>query len=546
MTTKDIIYAILQLLGGLGAFLIGAKMLSDNTEKLANSKVRQLFNKTSKNKTVGVLIGTSTTAIVQSSGLTTVMVVGLVNAGVMTLYQATTIIMGANIGTTITAHIAALQDFKIDKIAIVLCCLGIFINMFAKKDKTKTIGHAFAGIGLVFMGLMLMSGSMLVFNEIPGVKELFSKINNPLLLLVIGIVVTALIQSSSAITTILVSMATTGLVLGEGGNAFLFVILGSNIGSCVTALMSSIGASTNAKRASFIHLLFNFAGAILFFIIFLLWPSFMDVTFGKWFAKSPGTQLAMFHTFFNVFCTLIFVPFTSVFVFIATKVIVGKKQDATASTYLDKRFLSTPAIAMEALAREAIKMLDMSMHSLDFALDGFLSKSEEKISEVLRQNDEIIKVSKEIADYLVLTSSKDLTFSDEKLISALHQVNGDILRISELADNIVKYTRRSISEDLIFSDQVTIDIKNMYKEITMLAEKTKEVLIYKSKKMLSEVDAIEDTIDKYRKDLINDHIERMNSGLCRAENSTVFVNLVNNLERVGDHLTFVAHSIEEI
>ena len=349
----DYVYAFVQLLSGLGAFLIGFKILSENIEKLANSGLKKLFNKTSKNRFLGVLIGLVVTAIIQSSGTTTVMIVGFVNAGLMNLFQATAMIMGANIGTTITAQIVALNSFNIAKFLIVFCFIGIFGSMIVKSEKSKTIFLCLAGLGLVFLSLDLMVSSMNGFKDSETIRNLLSSISNPFVLFLIGIVFTALLQSSSALTTIIISMVTANLVIGNGGNSVLYIILGSNIGSCVTALLSSIGASTNAKRASFIHFFFNVTGSLIFIVLLLCIPSFMDNTFVKWFSQ-PGTQIAMFHTFFNVACTLIFLPFVNVFVKISEFVIKDKKEEKTTSL-LDERFLKTPTIAINQAIKETLK-----------------------------------------------------------------------------------------------------------------------------------------------------------------------------------------------
>ena len=298
ITNVDIIEAVIGLLAGLGALLIGFKLLSDNIEKLATSGLKKLFNKTSKNRWVGIGIGAAVTAIIQSSGASTIMIVGFVNAGLMSLFQATAMIMGANIGTTITAQIASLGSFDVALYATLLVFIGAFMNMLCKKEKPKTIGLALAGLGLVFLSLDLMKGSMKVFSDSPAFTNLLSSVNNPFLLLFIGIILTALLQSSSALTTILIAMVTAGLSIGDSPNSIIYVILGTNIGSCVTALLSSFGASINGKRASLIHLMFNTFGSLVFFLVLLLWPTFMENTFMAWFPGAPGTQIAMFHTFF--------------------------------------------------------------------------------------------------------------------------------------------------------------------------------------------------------------------------------------------------------
>ena len=537
-------YLIFEILAGLGVFLVGCKMLSDNMEKIANSRIKALFLKTSDKKLVGVGIGCATTALVQSSGLTTVMVIGLVNAGIMTLGQAATIIIGANIGTTVTAHIAALQSFDFIAIAIGLTGIGAFINLFTKKEKIKTIGNILSGLGLIFVGLTLMKESMEFLKENQTIVDLLASIKNPFLLFMIGIVFTALIQSSSAITSIIISMAAAGILIGGGGNAVLFIILGSNIGSCATSLLSSIGASTNAKRSSMIHLLFNTFGAIIFFIVLVLWEGFMDSTFVKVF-NEPATQIAMFHTFFNVICACIFLPFTKYLVKLSQLIIPDKKME-TEFTFLDKRFLNTPAIAVESAVRETLLMLDNAVANLSESLDGFCKLDENYVTSIQKHNIEINEMSKRITDYLVHISPTNSTITEERYISAMHDVISDVVRISELADNVGKYITRSVKEELVFSETVKVAVQEVNELIIKQANNVKNAWKKPTPELYRSIDIIEDEIDARRKDLVKGHIERLNKGECRAESSSVFINLANNLERVGDHLYFIAQSSKEI
>lgn len=542
----EYVTAILSLLGGLGAFLMGVTALSDNTEKLANSKIKDLFNKTSKSKLVGVGIGTVTTAIVQSSGITTVMIVGLVNAGIMSLFQATTMIMGANIGTTITAQLASLQQFDFMVFALPLTFIGALINMISKNESRKTVGYMLAGLGLVFVGLDFMSSSTEVFKHSPEVQTLFTNIKNPFLLLFIGFGLTALTQSSSVVTSILIVFAGNGLIVGGGGNAVLFVILGTNIGSCVTALISTIGASKNARRAGLIHLLFNTFGSIIFFIFFICWPGFMDATFVRWFPAAQ-TQIAMFHTAFNVFCTLIFLPFTNLFVKLSEWIIRDKKeaQPVAEEGFMDERILSTPGVALDATGKAMLHLLDMSIDSLDKAFAGFEAKDVSVTENVVQNNEKIAQLSKKITDFLIKVSSQNIGLNEEKLISAMHNNVGDIVRISELAENVTKYTRRVVKDGLEFSPYVNSRLEVMMEKIHSLKELTKQFVSEKKTALIKTIDETEDEIDGMRKNLIKDHVARLNNGECRPESSSVFINLVCNLERVGDHVNYIAHTYNE-
>lgn len=547
----DYVYSVITILAGCGVFLLGFKLLSDNMEKLAGNGLKRLFNKTSDKKLVGVGLGAAATAVVQSSAITTVMVIGFVNTGIMSLKQAATIIMGANIGTTITAQIVALQAFNLNVFFMALAFIGMAMNMFSKKDKVRLAGIALAGLGIVFVGLDVMSGAMEGEMIHAALETVLSKATNPVFLLFIGIAFTALIQSSSAVTTIIIAMAMQGLIVGGGGNAVLYVILGSNIGSCVTALISSIGTSVNARRASIIHLLFNVIGTVIFMVVLLIFPQFQEKTFERWFS-SPETQIAMFHTFFNVLCTLMFLPFTNVLVKLAILIVPETKTEEKAEepesgakfVYMDKRFLNSPALAISQLKKETFRMADMAMASLATAFNGFIRRDVSTVEKVAANNEKIADLSKSISDYLVKVSAAGPSLEDEKKISALHNNVGDIVRISELADNLTKYTRKTINENLTFSPVVGTKLSEMYALLQEQYSLVKRIVLMKEYNIMNESDETEDRVDNMRRSLIADHIDRMQRGECNAENNPVFINLVSNLERVGDHLNYVAHSVD--
>ncbi len=544
----DILTIVIEILAGCGAFLLGFKVLSDNMERIAGNSLKVLFNKTSEKKMVNVGMGLVTTAVVQSSSITTVMVVGFVNAGIMTLYQAAAIIMGANIGTTITAQIAALQAFDIDLIFMLLLFVGVFMDLFSKNDKIKSLGLALAGLGLVFVGLGLMADPMAFLKKEPAVTEFLASVNNPLLLLFIGVGLTAIIQSSSAVTTIVISMASAGLIIGGGGNAALYVILGSNIGTCVTALISSIGATVNARRASIIHLLFNVIGSLLFMVFLLVWKDFSAMTLEKWFPGVPSTQIAMFHTFFNVTCTLLFLPFTKLLVKISMMLVPERaaKGQAHDLVYMDKRFLNTPSVALGQLTKEVFRMADMAMESLNTALGGFIARDMSVSEAVSANNERVATLDRQISDFLVQISASGISLSDEKLVSALHSNLGDVSRVADLADNFTKYTRREVRDNLMFSDGINDKILEMHDVLRKQYDVVKKIILDKRYELMEESDKLEDEVDAMRKELIADHILRLSQGKCRPENNTVFINLVSNLERIGDHLNYIAHSLDSI
>ena len=548
MGAMDYFLAVIALLAGLGAFLFGFKILSDNIEKLATNKLRRWFDKTGKSRLAGVGIGAGVTAIIQSSSATTVMVVGFVNVGLMSLFQATTVIMGANIGTTVTAYFSVIADIPFIEFITVFTCVGIFMDMMGKKDKTKTVGMMLAGLGLVFLGLEYMGMAMDDFAQQQVVKDFLVSVDNRFVLLLAGVIITGIVQSSSAVTTLIVQMVAAGLVIGDPSNSgVLFLVLGTNIGTCVTALLSSIGANTNAKRAALIHLMFNVFGTVIFSIFLLCWPGFLNATLGKWFADNAGLQIALFHTFFNCVCTCLFLPFVNVFVKVATKLIRGKKDGDGAESdvvLLDERFLSTPSVAVEQANKAASRMAERAMESLKTAFDGFVAGNEDAKEEVEKINGRVAEMERAIVAYLIKISAQDVSLSDERLISAIHHATSDIIRISELADNITKYTRNCKRDGIDFSSGVLKSLQDMYEKIDRLYQKTLDVFDKKDITAIRAVDAVEDEIDADRKAMVKDHIRRLNEGKCKPASSGVFINLVGNLERAADHLTYVAHAFD--
>ena len=538
----DYVTAVIGLLAGLGALLIGFKLLSDNIEKLANTGLKKLFNKTSKNRWVGIGIGAAVTAIIQSSGASTIMIVGFVNAGLMTLFQATAMIMGANIGTTVTAQIASLGSFDIALYATLLAFIGAFMNMLCKKEKPKTIGLALAGLGLVFMSLDFMKTSMSVFSNSTAFTDLLQNVNNPFLLLFIGIGLTALLQSSSALTTILIAMVSAGLTIGKGYNDIIYVVLGTNIGSCVTALLSGFGASINGKRASLIHLMFNTFGSVVFFVVLLFWPSFMENTFMAWFPDAPGTQIAMFHTFFNVLFTLMFAPFINVFVILATKIIPDKKEQVQ-ETFIDERFLSTPTVALSQATKEVARMGRLSMDTLNSSIDAFIAHDVEKTPEIQDNIMMITKINENIVEYLVKISTHSSTNKDEEFLAILHNSVSDIYRSVEIADNMTKYTKHLVEDQLVFSKVVFEKLVLFKEKLNEQYENVERVLLDKQYDLIDRINELEDEIDDLRSKLIKGHITRLEKGECSLSSSSIFINLVSNLERAGDHLHTIAHSV---
>lgn len=539
MSTTEILLFIAKVLAGTGVFLVGVHLLTQNIEQLATNRIKTLFNKTADKKLLNVGIGTISTALLQSSGVTTVLIVGFVNVGIMTLGQATAMIMGANIGTTITAQIAALSAFPITTYIQVLACIGMLMTILWSNEKVQNIGYILAGFGLVFIGLAIMSDVMAANQH--ALQGVFETATNSLLLFFIGIISTALVQSSSATTSVIIAMSVAGLSIGTGKNEILYIILGTNIGSCVTALMSSIGASTNAKRASLIHLLFNFLGAIIFFVMLMIWDDFMDVTLKRWFHE-PATQIAMFHTFFNVICTVIFLPMSSLFVKASTLIIKDKHDDVEV-TYIDERIMTSSSIAIEQLKKELMLIADMSMNTFETSYKAFCERDTTKATPIQKKVDQINAKSQNLINYLIKVSAQ-CSQPEESIIADMHNDIGDVLRIVDIADNFVKYTKRTVEKNIEFSEEVKVQLNDMVQKLNIMFSLVKSCVLNNDVSVLSQIDEIEEQVDKAKKMLVEGHIERLNNKHCKPESSGIFINLVSNLERLGDHLTFIAHTVK--
>ena len=541
----------LYLVAALGAFLIGFKLLSENLQKVANKGLRKLFDKTSKSKIAGVGIGVGATVLMQSSGATTVMVIGFVNAGMMSLYQATAVIMGANIGTTITTILIAFGVTSVGKYFMIFSFVGIFLSMLLKQGKAKSWSLTLAGFGLVFFGLTIISACSNGFKDNETIKRLLSSsiepsFIEPIVLMFIGALITAIMQSSTAVNAILLSLVSAGIQIGSGGNAILYIVLGTNIGTCVTALISSIGATTNAKRSALIHFLFNFCGSVIFLIALMIWNGFMD-DFWTRIIPSAEMQLAFFHLAFNSICTLIFLPLTNLIVK-TTEIIIRDKntEEEIRITFMDERMLSTPTVAIAQLQKETVAMGDRCMNNLHAAFTAFVERDVSAIEAVHSENDEITIISKQITDYLVKVSGEDVSVHDDQRISILYHALADLLRISEISDNVAKYTTTSVEKNLVFSEQIIEKLKTMYEDLSEMYKLAAAIFETKNKDGFASLEKIENEVDSMRKVLIDEHIARLNAGACSPKNSAVFINLVSNLERAGDHINFFAHTIEEL
>lgn len=547
--------AILALVAGIGIFLIACNMMSSNLESVSSSKLRKLFAKTSNSKLVGVGIGAVATAAIQSSGATSVMVIGFVNAGIMTLTQAASVIFGANIGTTVTGIITALGMFEsavsTGTIFATFAGIGAFINAFAKKDTVKKVGGILTGFGMLFVGLSMMSGSMESFAEMDAVKNFLATISNPILLVLIGAVITAIIQSSSVMTSVAITMVFTGLISLDQG---IYLTMGSNIGSCVVAIIAGITSTTNAKRTALIHLTFNCFGVIIFLLVGLIMDlaSKGNVTFGflfeKMFPGVPQMQLAMFHTFFNVLTVAMALPITKVFVKLVTKIIPDKKKGEEKMSkykfkYLDEHFLTTPPIAVAQLRNEVQYLAENAIANLNLAFDAVCTLDLDKKAEFVETELHIDRLTKGITKFAVKLSKLELNENDNKYVSSVFRAVTDFERIGDYAENIIEYAEKLQQSESSFSDDAKDEIRKVQAIIGDLYNKVMKIYANLDLTAFREAYVLEENVDRMTEHMSNMHIERLADGVCSADVGALYLALASNVERVSDHFINVADGL---
>ncbi len=539
---NELIISIFMLLAGLGVLMTGMKMLSEGLERSAGTSMRKLFGKISNNRFASIGVGAVATVLVNSSAATTVMVIGFVNAGLMSLLQATAIIMGANIGTTLTGVIIALSGFSLSTYMAVLAFAGVVLSMASKNDKIKKIGSAITGLGLMFVGLSFMSDAFKSQIIASALESVFLKVDFPLVLILIGIVCTALFQSSAAMTAIVVTMSGAGIIPLSSA---LFVILGTNIGTCVTAILASFGASTNAKRTAMIHLLFNAIGTVFFTVLIWIFRS-QAVWILERLSDNPQMRVALFHVIFNVFTTAMLVPFMKPLTRLATLLVREKEGDDSALKmyYIDDRILQTPVIAVAQVTKEVAHMGVMAQKNLDRGFNAIAERSLAEREKIMQQEEKIDFVNKGVARYLIKTSSLNLSRSDEKIVGALHHVISDIERIGDHAENFLEEAEEMNENGVTFSDDAMDELKNMYAKVRFMFERSLYVFENRDENGLAEISALESEVDMLKRVLGNNHIMRLNSGNCSVECGTHFYAIISALERVADHLTNIAFSIK--
>ena len=549
MNGLQIFYTILTFLGGVGVFIFSMKLMSEGLEKSAGDKMRVLLSKVSSNRFAGVGIGAGVTALIQSSSASTVMVVGFVNVGVMTLQQATAIIMGANIGTTITAQIAALSAFKsvfdVTAIASAIAAIGVVMVVFFKSTKVQQIGSIFAGLGMLFIGLDLMTETMYVFAEQPAFVSMMLQFTNPVLLLLTSMLITAIIQSSSVVTGILVSMIATGVLTLESA---MFLILGSNIGTCITALLSSIGTKPNAKRAAIIHLMFNLCGTLIVIFPLLFFTRPIAEVFRTLFSQ-PQMQVAWFHTCFNVLTTLILLPFINVLVRVSCKIIPNHEKNKPLSmdklSYLDDRLLQTPSIAVAQINKEVINMAAIAKANLSLSMDNLIAGQVRDRLELDEREKHINMLNRTLSKFLVRISSMDISYDDEVYIGSLYHVISDIERIGDLAENVFEYGEEMVNAHLNFSPEAVSEIQEMWKLVEAMYDEAVMIFNDRNIRLFNSLNDKEELVDAMKDKMRENHMKRLETDACNALAGTVYLSLASDLERVADHLTNIAYSIKD-
>ena len=547
MNWLDIFYAFLSLLGGIGVFLYGMKLMGDSLEMVAGNEIKRMFAKISNKKLIGVGIGTVTTAVVQSSAAIIFMSMGFVNSGLMSLTQAITISYGANIGTCVTALIVAVgvggfADVQLTVIFAALAGVGALMIMFTKKDKVKKIGGIITGLGMIFVGLSVMTSSMSIFSQSDKISAFLAKISNPALLLLFGILFTALIQSSSAVSGIVITMVASVPALLQFDQA-LYIILGSNIGTCITSLIAAIGTNTNAKRAAVINVFYKTVGVIIFGIL-SIW-----VPFGKMFSvfKAPALQVAMFHLFFNVVATVIFFPFTNLMVKASEKIMPEKKKTVDENEphlyFLEERLLRTPPVAVAQLKNEIENMAEIAKSNFDKCMDAVMvGKVSDVIDEIAKNEKCLNFLNREITKYLVKLSQVDLSEDDKLLISTSYHTVSDIERIGDYAENISEYAEKMEADKLTFSPKAISEIQTLKATITNLYDEVMKTYKEDTLDYIDKVNEYEESVDRQKEEMGEHHIERMNKGECTPEVGAIYLSLSSNAERVADHMTNVAYA----
>ena len=537
----------ISLLGGLGLFLYGMQMMSNGLEAAAGNRMKKILERLTSNRFLGVLVGAGITAAIQSSSATTVMVVGFVNSGMMTLSQAVWIIMGANIGTTITGQLIALD---VGALAPLFAFIGVALIVFVKKQRVHHYGKIIAGLGILFIGMDMMSSSMMPLRESEAFINLMTKFSNPVLGILAGTIFTAIIQSSSASVGILQALASSGVI---GLSQAVYVLFGQNIGTCITAVLASIGTSRSAKRTTIIHLMFNIIGTIIFTIICILTPFALFVE-----GLTPGNvsqQIANMHTIFNITTTILLLPFGNYLAKLATKILPDLPEEKSDVMHLEfirpipienrgETKIGLSAIAITAIKKELQRMTSMARENVTMSFEAVRDANTSMLDDIRNREEYIDYLNKEISKYVSRTLVKERNPKDSQYMSALFKVCGNLERIGDHAMNIGEYTNMIKEKDITFSREVRGQLAMMQE----VCEKALDMIdqieqVGYSAETLKKIEDLEQQIDDMTEDFRNSQIERMQTGACSEEGCVIYSEMLTDFERIGDHILNIAQEM---
>ena len=545
------IFSIISLLGGIALFLYGMSFMGDQLEKLSGGKLEQILEKMTDKTYKGVLLGAVVTAVIQSSSAVTVMVVGFVNSGIMQLSRAIGVIMGANIGTTVTGWILSLTQINGESLIIsllkpsafapVLAIISVFVLMFSKKEKRKNLGGIIMGFSLLMMGMTLMSDSMSGLAEDENFTSLMLTFSNPVVGIIAGTLLAAVVQSSSASIGILQALALSG---GISFSAAIPIILGQNIGSCVPVLISSVGTGKNEKRSAFTYLYFNIIGVVVTGALFYGVEYFVNFAFMD--SSISPVQIAILNTAFNVFSTVILLPFTKQFETLAVKTIRGEKEDKKKQPLIDDRLLISPAFAVEKCREVTIKMADMVEETALCALSVVKNYTDEKAEMIIKNEEKSDKYEDLLGTYLIKISAMDLSDVDSKNVFILHHAIENFEQISDYSEDILTARKAMNKKKVNLSDQAKYELSVMIAAATKIVSVTNEAFKLNDVNIARKVQPLEDVIDKLKKELKLRHMQRIDKGECTVEQGLPYLDIVSAIEHIADHCCDLALSMIEI
>ena len=550
-------FSILTLVGGLAMFLYGMQVMGDGLEKLSGGKLEKILENLSSNRVKAVLVGAAVTAIIQSSSATTVMVVGFVNSGIMHLSQAVGFIMGANIGTTVTAWILSRARIESSNFFVrllnpnsfspILALIGVVFIVFLHDEKKKDIGNILVGFAVLMFGMNTMSGAVKPLAEVPEFTNILLKFSNPVLGVLAGALLTAVIQSSSASVGILQALCVTGAVRY---GAALPIIMGQNIGTCITAMLSSIGATKNAKRAAIVHLYFNIVGTVTFMVVFYVLNGFLHFSFIEEVAGPAG--IAVIHSAFNIIATLVLLPFGNMLVKMACATVRDTKEEKVISAedqefmILESRFLSNPGIAIEQSKTAARKMAEQSKTALNLSfglLDDFQEETAFRVEKIEAKVD---RYEDELGTYLIKLNQKDLSLEDSHSLSIMLHCIGDFERISDHALSIMKSAKEISEKNARFSDKAVQELHIMEKAVSDIVEKAYSVFANQDMRAAEEIEPLEEVIDELSRELKRRHVNRLRAGECTIEMGFVLSDITTSLERIADHCSNIGVCVTQV